>query len=127
MLVNTPISLGELVDKISILMVKKKNISDAEKLKQVTKELDFLQKTMKNHVSNLEIENYLKGLIDINSQLWVIEDEIRNCERNKKFDQEFIKLARSVYFTNDKRAKLKLDINKEFGSELVEVKSYEEY
>ena len=82
---------------------------------------------MNNHVSNLEIENYLKGLIDINSQLWVIEDEIRNCERNKKFDQEFIKLARSVYITNDKRANVKLKINNEFGSELVEVKSYEKY
>ena len=69
----------------------------------------------------------LNDLIEINSKLWVIEDDLRNCERKKQFDQKFIELARSVYFTNDKRAGLKLVINEKFGSELVEVKSYEEY
>ena len=127
MLINTPISLGELVDKISILIIKEKNITDETKLDHVKKELDFLQKTLMNYVQQEEINNYLENLININSKLWKIEDDIRECERNKLFDQTFIDLARSVYFTNDERAKVKNDINKIFGSELVEVKSYEEY
>ena len=127
MLINTPISLGELVDKISILIIKQKNISDETKLDHVKKELDFLQKTLMNYVQQEEINNYLENLININSKLWNIEDDIRECERNKLFDQSFIDLARGVYFTNDERAKVKNDINKTFGSELVEVKSYEEY
>ena len=127
MLINTPISLGELVDKISILIIKQKNITDETKLDHVKKELDFLQKTLMNYVQQKEINNYLENLININSKLWNIEDDIRECERKKLFDQSFIDLARSVYFTNDERAKIKNDINKTFGSELVEVKSYEEY
>ena len=127
MLINTPISLGELVDKISILIIKQKNITDETKLDHVKKELDFLQKTLMNYVQQEEINNYLENLININSKLWNIEDDIRECERKKIFDQSFIDLARSVYFTNDERAKVKNDINKTFGSELVEVKSYEEY
>ena len=127
MLINTPISLGELVDKISILIIKQKNINDETKLDHVKKELDFLQKTLMNYVQQEEINNYLENLININSKLWNIEDNIRECERKKLFDQSFIDLARSVYFTNDERAKVKNDINKTFGSELVEVKSYEEY
>ena len=127
MLINTPISLGELVDKISILIIKQKNIADETKLDHVKKELDFLQKTLMNYVQQEEINNYLENLININSKLWNIEDDIRECERKKMFDQTFIDLARSVYFTNDERAKVKNDINKTFGSELVEVKSYEEY
>ena len=127
MLINTPISLGELVDKISILIIKQKNITDETKLDHVKKELDFLQKTLMNYVQQEEINNYLENLININSKLWNIEDDIRECERKKLFDQSFIDLARSVYFTNDERAKVKNDINRTFGSELVEVKSYEEY
>ena len=127
MLINTPISLGELVDKISILIIKQKNITDETKLDHVKKELDFLQKTLMNYVQQEEMNNYLENLININSKLWDIEDDIRECERKKLFDQTFIDLARSVYFTNDERAKVKNDINKTFGSELVEVKSYEEY
>ena len=127
MLINTPISLGELVDKISILMIKKKNISDSIKLQHVNKELEFLQKTLKKYISEEEINEFLLKLVNINSKLWDIEDYIRECERKKLFDQTFIDLARSVYFTNDERAKVKNDINKTFGSELVEVKSYEEY
>ena len=127
MLINTPISLGELVDKISILIIKQKNITDETKLDHVKKELDFLQKTLMNYVKQEEINNYLENLIKINSKLWNVEDDIRECERKKLFDQSFIDLARSVYFTNDERAKVKNDINKTFGSELVEVKSYEEY
>ena len=127
MLINTPISLGELVDKISILMIKKKNISDSIKLQHVNKELEFLQKTLKKYISEDEINEFLLKLVNINSKLWDIEDDIRECERKKSFDQTFIDLARSVYFTNDERAKVKNNINKAFGSELVEVKSYEEY
>ena len=127
MLINTPISLGELVDKISILIIKQKNIIDETKLDHIKKELDFLQKTLMNYVQQEEINNFLENLININSKLWNIEDDIRECERKKLFDQSFIDLARSVYFTNDERAKVKNDINKTFGSELVEVKSYEEY
>ena len=119
MLINTPISLGELVDKISILIIKQKNITDETKLDHVKKELDFLQKTLMNYVQQEEINNYLENLININSKLWNIEDDIRECERKKLFDQSFIDLARSVYFTNDERAKVKNDINKTFGSELV--------
>ena len=127
MLINTPISLGELVDKISILIIKQKNITDETKLDHVKKELDFLQKTLMNYIQQEEINNHLENLININSKLWNIEDDIRECERKKLFDQTFIDLARSVYFTNDERARVKNDINKIFGSELVEVKSYEEY
>ena len=127
MLINTPISLGELVDKISKLIINQKNITDETKLDHVKKELDFLQKILMNYVQQEEINNYLENLININSKLWNIEDDIRECERKKLFDQKFIDLARSVYFTNDERAKVKNDINKTFGSELVEVKSYEEY
>ena len=127
MLINTPISLGELVDKISILMIKKKNISDSIKLEHVAKELEFLQKNLKEYISEDKINKFIEELVNINSKLWKIEDDIRECERNKLFDQTFIDLARSVYFTNDQRAKIKNDINKNFGSELVEVKSYKEY
>tara|TARA_E500000178_G_C16497775_1_gene520246 strand:+ start:37 stop:420 length:384 start_codon:yes stop_codon:yes gene_type:complete len=127
MLINTPISLGELVDKISILIIKEKNISDSIKLEHVTKELEFLKKTLKEYISEDKINKFIQDLININSKLWKIEDDIRECERKKIFDQTFTDLARSVYFTNDERAKVKNDINKTFGSELVEVKSYEEY
>ena len=127
MLIDTPISLGELVDKISILIIKDENIDDLDKKNLVNKELSFLKKTLKKYLKEEEIKDYLDELIDINSKLWVIEDDIRDCERNKIFDQKFIDLARSVYFTNDIRAVIKSKINKNFGSELLEVKSYEEY
>ena len=127
MIINTPVSLGELVDKISILIVKKKNIADENKLNQVNKELNLLQEILSKHITEEQINAYLNDLIDINSKLWIIEDDIREYERKKIFDSKFIELARSVYFTNDKRAKIKLDINEKYGSELVEVKSYEQY
>ena len=127
MIINTPVSLGELVDKISILHIKNINIKDNEKLKLIREELELLNQTLNKHIKNNDIQNYLDSLIEINSRLWVIEDDIRDCERNKKFDQTFIDLARSVYFTNDKRSEIKLEINKKFGSKIIEVKSYEEY
>jgi len=127
MIINTPVSLGELVDKISILHIKNINIKDDEKLKLIREELELLNQTLNKHIKNNDIQNYLDSLIEINSKLWVIEDDIRDCERNKKFNQTFIDLARSVYFTNDKRSEVKLEINKKFGSKIIEVKSYEEY
>jgi len=127
MIISTPVSLGELVDKLSILHIKNINIKDNEKLKSIREEFDLLNKTLNDHIKRDDIQKYLDSLIEINSKLWVIEDDIRDCERNKNFDQKFIDLARSVYFTNDKRSEVKLDINKKFGSTIIEVKSYEEY
>ena len=127
MIINTPVSLGELIDKISILHIKNINIKDEEKLKLIREELELLNQTLNKHIKKNDIQNYLDSLIEINSKLWVIEDDIRDCERKKKFDQTFIDLARSVYFTNDKRSEVKLEINKKFGSKIIEVKSYEEY
>tara|TARA_A100000164_G_C21270195_1_gene479832 strand:- start:22 stop:405 length:384 start_codon:yes stop_codon:yes gene_type:complete len=127
MIINTPVSLGELVDKISILHIKNINIKDDEKLKLIREELELLNQILNKHIKKNDIQKYLDSLIEINSKLWVIEDDIRDCERNKKFDQTFIDLARSVYFTNDKRSEVKLEINKKFGSKIIEVKSYEEY
>ena len=127
MIISTPVSLGELVDKISILHIKNKNIKDDEKLKLIREELKLLTTTLDGHLKKNDIQEFLDALIKINSELWIIEDEIRDCERSKKFDEKFISLARSVYITNDKRSEIKLDINKKFGSEIVEVKSYEKY
>jgi len=127
MLIKTPISLAELLDKISILILKEKNIKDENKLILIRKELKYLNAVLDKNISKNKIHNYLESLLEVNTKLWNIEDDIRNCEKNKQFDQKFIDLARSVYFTNDKRSEIKLKINKEFGSEIVEVKSYEKY
>jgi hypothetical protein len=127
MIINTPVSLGELVDKISILRIKKQNIIGTEKSILINEELFFLEKTLSEVIENKKIKNYLDELTNVNLALWKIEDEIRNCEKIKKFDQKFIDLARSVYITNDKRSEIKLKINNNFGSTLVEVKSYEKY
>ena len=127
MIINTPISIGELIDKISILVIKEKKIKDEKKNNLIREELTLLRKTLNEAANNNSINNYLNQLIDVNSTLWKIEDEIRDCEKNKKFDQKFIELARSVYITNDKRAEIKLEINNKFGSKIVEVKSYTKY
>ncbi len=127
MIINTPISLGELIDKISILIIKEKKIKDEKKNNLIREELTLLQKTLDEAANNNSINNYLNQLIDVNSTLWKIEDEIRDCEKNKRFDQKFIELARSVYITNDKRAEIKLEINNKFGSKIVEIKSYAKY
>ena len=127
MIINIPISLGELIDKISILVIKEKKIKDEKKNNLIREELTLLRKTLNEAANNNSINNYLNQLIDVNSALWKIEDEIRDCEKNKKFDQKFIELARSVYITNDKRAEIKLEINNKFGSKIVEVKSYTKY
>ena len=127
MLINTPVSIGELLDKISILIIKEKNIANTQQLYHIKNELDSLNKTLENSISRSQVKEYIEKLIDINSELWFIEDDIRDCERKKKFDQKFIDLARAIYITNDRRSEIKLEINKKFGSKLVEVKSYEKY
>tara|TARA_B100000427_G_scaffold99731_1_gene82070 strand:- start:1606 stop:1989 length:384 start_codon:yes stop_codon:yes gene_type:complete len=127
MLVNTPISIGELMDKISILRIKLKNITDKNKLNFINEELSLLESSLNKIIQDAKVNEYLEKLIDVNSNLWDIENNIRDCERSKKFDQEFIDLARKVYLTNDKRSEIKLEINKYFGSELVEIKSYNKY
>ena len=127
MIINTPISLGELIDKISILLIRERKITDVKKIDLIHEELTLLKKTLNEVTKDSAINDYLNQLIDINSALWKIEDELRDCEKNKEFDQKFIDLARSVYFTNDKRAEIKLEINNKFGSKIVEVKSYTKY
>ena len=127
MIINTPVSLGELIDKISILRIKQKKIDNKNKLIYINEELLLLESTLSASIKDKKIEEYLKDLIKINSELWKIEDDIRDCERSKKFDQRFIDLARAVYFTNDQRSQIKLNINNLFGSKIVEVKSYEKY
>ena len=123
------ISVGELLDKMSILEIKSIKISNPQKQKNIKKEYDLLNEKAQIIKEGYEekFEELYKKLIKINSQLWDIEDEIRILEKNKDFGKNFIELARSVYFTNDERAKIKNDINKIFGSELVEVKSYDKY
>lgn len=128
MIINTPVSIGELVDKISILKIKKDNIKEEKKLKLIKDELQLLEKELsKIAINDPSIEKYLQKLVLTNSKLWKIEDNLRECERKKIFNQDFIELARSVYFTNDERSRIKLEINNNFGSKIVEVKSYKEY
>ena len=121
----TEISAGELLDKISILKIKLDNIKDKEKLIEINKEYKSLEETRK---SNIEITENLQKLInhlgEINLKLWKIEEEKRICEKNSDFGNSFIQLARNVYINNDKRAKIKSDINKLLGSNIKEVKSY---
>ena len=125
MKVLAEISAGELLDKISILEIKLDNIQDKEKLVEINKEYKSLEETKK---SNIEITESLQKLInqlkEINLKLWNIEEEKRICEKNSDFGSNFIQLSRNVYINNDKRAKIKSDINKMLGSNIKEVKSY---
>ena len=120
------ISAGELIDKITILEIKKQKISNEEKLVEVNKELDSLNKTLKKTINDeSKIINFKNDLKNINLKLWDIEDGKRSAEKNNKFDEKFIELSRSVYKFNDERAKIKLAINNALGSNIKEVKSYE--
>ena len=125
MKVSVPISIGELIDKITILEIKHLKIKDMSKIKEVKKELKLLKSILKKNKINVKLisSNY-KKLRTINSKLWNIENKKRNAEKKKLFDDEFIQLARKVYLFNDKRAKYKLLINQMTNSEIVEVKSY---
>ena len=123
-----PISWGELFDKITILQIKLENITSKNALENVEQELKKLQSILTQYCLKTMETTQLEGeLRQINQQLWDIEDQIRDKERNNSFDNEFIQLARSVYITNDERSRIKRKINDMFGSELVEEKSYAEY
>jgi len=126
--IEVEVSFGEFLDKIKILEIKSERIKDADKLVNINKELELLRTTWENNPkSKIDISTELKNLKSINEKLWVIEDDIRDKERNKKFDQSFTELARSVYFSNDERARIKRIINEKLGSNLIEEKSYTDY
>jgi len=121
------VSHGEIVDKLTILQIKKENITDPSKLDNIVKEYNYLLSIVENDLGiSTESPEYLE-LLSINQELWVIEDDIRDKERIKEFDEDFIKLARSVYYTNDVRAKIKKEINLKYSSGFVEEKSYQSY
>ena len=123
-----PISWGELFDKITILQIKIENLQENNALKNVKTEYDQLYKIYNsNFLEDEKAKLLMVSLTQINKKLWDIEDKIRDKERIKKFDEEFIELARNVYFTNDKRSKIKRDINETFGSTIIEEKSYSKY
>jgi len=126
--IKVPISPGELIDKITILEIKAANITDATKLANVKVELQLLQETWgASEYAKTNIDAEWKQLRDVNKQLWDIEDDIRDKERQKQFDQQFIDLARAVYIRNDERAAVKKTINTKLGSKIVEEKSYAKY
>lgn len=126
--IHAPVSLGELIDKITILQIKSEKIKETKKLENIIKELNYLKSTCEScdYKSN-DLDNLSNELKNINSILWETEDKIRDKEKDKLFDQEFIELARLVYITNDKRAAVKFKINTLFNSQIVEEKSYSSY
>ena len=122
------ISVGELLDKISILEIKLEKIKDPNKLKFITAELSILKDQLSKNIDyNEKIKNLYQSLKEINSRLWIIEDNKRECEKNKDFSEVFIKLSRDVHFLNDDRAKIKLEINNLTGSNIKEIKEYTNY
>ena len=122
------VSIGELLDKISILEIKQEKIKDPEKLKFINNEYSILKDQLgKNVNSDDELNNLYKSLKEINAKLWVIEDDKRQCEKDKDFGEKFIKLSRDVHFLNDDRAKIKLEINNHTGSVIKEIKEYTSY
>ena len=122
------VSVGELFDKISILEIKKDKIKDKEKLKYIMDEYNLLKEQMVNKVKlNEKLSGLFNALKDINSKLWVIEDDKRLCEKNSDFGEKFIKLSRDIHFLNDKRASIKLEINNHTGSKIKEIKEYTSY
>ena len=127
-LIHTPVSLGELIDKITILEIKSERIPDVAKLKNIKRELELLESTwQKSEFSATDIVSERTALKKVNEALWVIEDDIRLKEGRGEFDDKFIELARAVYVTNDKRMAIKRQINDKLGSEIVEEKSYADY
>ena len=122
------VSVGELFDKISILEIKKDKIKDEEKLKYIRDEYNLLKEQMVDKVKlNEKLNGLFDALKDINSKLWVIEDDKRLCEKNSDFGEKFIKLSRDIHFLNDKRASIKLEINNQTGSKIKEIKEYTSY
>ena len=122
------VSVGELLDKISILEIKKEKIKDNEKLKFINDEHAILKEQLDKNVSSDEkLDNFFKSLKKINAKLWVIEDDKRLCEKDSDFTENFIKLSRDVHFLNDERAKIKLEMNNHTGSKIKEIKEYTNY
>ena len=122
------VSVGELLDKISILEIKQEKIKDSEKLKFINEEHSILKNQLNNNVkSDQKLNELFESLKQINAKLWVIEDDKRQCEKEKNFTDTFIKLSRDVHFLNDDRAKIKLEINNHTGSKIKEIKEYTSY
>jgi len=122
------VSVGELLDKISILEIKQEKIKDPEKLKFINEEHSILKDQLNNNVkSDQKLNELFESLKQINAKLWVIEDDKRQCEKEKNFTEDFIKLSRDVHFLNDDRAKIKLEINNHTGSKIKEIKEYTSY
>ncbi len=126
-MISIPVSVGELLDKLSILHIKKVKIQNPDKLKKVTIEYNLLHEISENYLGIKEYFNLYDDLIQINSTLWDVEDQLRILEKNKNFGEEFVELARKVYYTNDERFEIKNKINVLSNSEIQEQKSYEEY
>ena len=126
-MVNVPVSVGELIDKLSILQVKKSKVKNSDKLKFIEKEYDLLLSMSSEYFNNVDIISTYKELVDVNLKLWEVEDELRAIENTKVFDNKFIELARAVYYTNDERFRLKDKINNLTNSEIKEQKDYKEY
>jgi hypothetical protein len=122
-----PVSPGELIDKITILRIKSKRMTDATKLANVRHELELLEKTWKDAIGSIDLAAEERALEEVNQRLWVIEDDIRDKEGARAFDARFIELARAVYIENDERAAIKKRINTRLGSKIVEEKSYKNY
>ena len=128
MKINIPASIGELFDKITILEIKKSKIKDENKLIFINKELHLLKKVVKSKkINTRSLSSLVKKLKNVNLKLWNVEDKLRKFEKNKQFKKDFINYARKVYYTNDKRALLKNEINLKTNSIISEVKSYEKY
>ena len=122
------VSIGELLDKISILEIKKEKIKDTEKLKFISSEYSILKKQLDDNIKpDNKLNELFNSLKNINAKLWVIEDDKRQCEKEKNFDEKFIKLSRDVHFLNDDRAKIKSEINNHTGSNIKEIKEYTSY
>ena len=122
------VSIGELLDKISILEIKQEKIKDSEKLKFISNEHSILKNQLENNVkSDDKLNKLFQSLKEINAKLWIIEDDKRQCEKDKDFGEKFIKLSRDVHFLNDDRAKIKLEINNHTGSVVKEIKEYTKY
>ena len=126
-MVSVPVSVGEMIDKLSILQVKKNNVKDENKLIFIKKEFELLYNFSSEYLSNLETESIYHRLVEVNSNLWDVEDKLRVMEKEQRFDDEFISLARKVYFTNDERFRLKNEINLITDSEIREIKDYVKY
>lgn len=126
-MISIPVSIGEMIDKLSILQVKKTKVKDEKKLEFINNEFELLYNFSLEYLNDSEIESIYHQLVDVNSSLWDIEDKLRVLESETKFDEEFVKLARNVYFTNDERFRLKNEINLISNSEIREIKDYVKY